>query len=218
EGVMWAGPVGGAPAVADGVVYFAAGIWPFMGVFLHAVDAETGDVIWTSDGDGSTFMKQPHQAEAFAGVAPQGRLVVSGDRLLVPGRSVAACYDRRTGKLLHYQLADSSKKGGGSNATAAEGVFLNGSGLFHLVNGDYLGPAGDKAVLSGALLSPFGRSELTAFRLPPSPLPLSPKEGERGRGEGEPVDLTRYRSLKGAWQPVRLGSINLPRVEALAKG
>ena len=212
-------PVRGAPAVADGVVYFAAGIWPFMGVFLHAVDAETGDVIWTSDGDGSTFMKQPHQAEAFAGVAPQGRLVVRGDRLLVPGRSVAACYDRRTGKLLHYQLADSSKKGGGSTVTAADGVFLNGSGVFDLVNGDYLGPAGDKAVLSGDRLYTFSRTELTAFRLPPSPQPLSPTMGERGWGEGaELVDRKAYRSLKGAWQPVRLGSLNLPRVEVLAKG
>src|SRR5206468_2191487 len=27
-----------------------------------------------------------------------------------------------------------------------------------------------------------------------------------------------YRSRKGAWQPVRIGSLNLPRVEALTRG
>ena len=37
-------------------------------------------------------------------------LAVVGDHLLVPGgRSVPACYDRHTGKLLHYRLAENSK-------------------------------------------------------------------------------------------------------------
>ena len=88
-------PARGAPVVADGTVYFAASIWPFMGIFIHALDAKTGQVIWTNDGDGSIYMKQPHNADSFAGIAPQGPLVISGDKLLVPGgRSVPACYDR----------------------------------------------------------------------------------------------------------------------------
>jgi len=32
-------PARGGPVLADGTVYFAAGIWPFMGVFLYALDA-----------------------------------------------------------------------------------------------------------------------------------------------------------------------------------
>src|SRR5262249_35102963 len=100
-------PARGAPVVHDGKVYFAAGIWPFMGIFLHALDARTGQVVWTNDGDGSIYIKQPHNADSFAGVAPQGHLVVGGDRLLIPGgRSVPACYDLKTGKLLRYQLAE----------------------------------------------------------------------------------------------------------------
>ena len=43
----------GGPVLKDGVIYFGAGIWPFMGVFIHALDAETGKVIWTNDGSGS---------------------------------------------------------------------------------------------------------------------------------------------------------------------
>lgn len=112
-------PARGAPVVADGIVYFAAGIWPFMGIFIHAVDADTGAAVWSNDGDGSTYMKQPHFADAFAGVAPQGTLVAAGDKLLVPGgRSVPACYDRKTGTLLYYRLAANSKTGGGADVTA----------------------------------------------------------------------------------------------------
>ena len=34
--------------VVDGVVYFGAGIWPIFGIFLHALDAETGKAKWTN--------------------------------------------------------------------------------------------------------------------------------------------------------------------------
>ena len=40
---MW--PARGGPVIKDGVVYFAASIWPFMGTFIHALEAETGDVL-----------------------------------------------------------------------------------------------------------------------------------------------------------------------------
>ena len=138
-------PARGGPVVADGTVYFAAGIWPFMGIFLHALDARTGAVVWTNDGDGSIYIKQPHQADAFAGVAPQGPLAVVGDRLLVPGgRSVPACYDRQTGKLLHYRLADNSKLGGGSDVQPGGDLFLNGGAAFDLATGDHLGPSASR--------------------------------------------------------------------------
>ncbi|HIL71384.1 MAG TPA: hypothetical protein EYG38_16235, partial [Verrucomicrobia bacterium] len=34
-------PVRGAPVLYDGIVYFGAGIWSSMGIFIHAVDAGT---------------------------------------------------------------------------------------------------------------------------------------------------------------------------------
>ena len=37
-------PARGGPVVHDGRVYFAASIWPFMGIFIHALDAQTGRV------------------------------------------------------------------------------------------------------------------------------------------------------------------------------
>jgi len=67
---MW--PLRGGPVLYDGTIYFAASIWPFMGTFIYAIDAGTGDVVWTNSGSGSTYLMQPHSSPAFAGVAPQG--------------------------------------------------------------------------------------------------------------------------------------------------
>ena len=123
ERLISAWPARGGPVVADGTIYFGASIWPFMGSFIHALDAETGKVVWTNDGSGSTYMLQPHNSPAFAGPAPQGCLAVIGEKLLVPnGRSTPACLDRRTGKMLYYRLADHPKTGG--SHVSASGKFL----------------------------------------------------------------------------------------------
>ena len=133
-------PARGAPVIADDTVYFAASIWPFMGIFIHALDADTGQVIWTNDGDGSMFIKQPHNTDSFAGVAPQGPLVVAGERLLIPGgRSVPACYDRRTGRFEYYELAENGKRGGGFEVVAGGELFFNGMQAFKLDDGTPVG-------------------------------------------------------------------------------
>ena len=97
-------PVRGGPVLADGTLYFAAGIWPTLGVFIRAVDAETGKTLWTNAS--SHYLEQvrlDHNELHEAGLSPQGYLVVTGDKLLVPnGRSMPARFDRRTGKLLYY--------------------------------------------------------------------------------------------------------------------
>lgn len=108
-------PARGGPVVRDGRIYFSAGIWPFMGTFLYALDAETGSTVWVNDSTGSDFIKQPHSAPSFAGVAPQGALVATEDTLLVPGgRSVPAAFDRATGALRYFHLNDGGKGNGGS--------------------------------------------------------------------------------------------------------
>src|SRR5262249_12922543 len=40
-------PARGGPVLADGTVYFAASIWPFMGVFIHALTAQTSNFVFT---------------------------------------------------------------------------------------------------------------------------------------------------------------------------
>jgi outer membrane protein assembly factor BamB len=159
-------PARGAPVVADGKVYFAAGIWPFMGIFLHALDAKTGEVVWTNDGDGSLYIKQPHNTDSFAGVAPQGPLAAIGDKLLIPGgRSVPACYDRSTGKLLYYALAENAKKGGGSEVVVSDRLIFNGAAAFDLATEKYLGSIGEHIALAGGRLYSGQGSEIRELDL-----------------------------------------------------
>ncbi|MBD3265896.1 PQQ-binding-like beta-propeller repeat protein, partial [bacterium] len=104
----------GGAVLKDDVVYFGSGIWPFMGVFLFALDAETGEEIWVNDSSSVPYKEQPHGgAWAFGGIAPQGTIAISGERLLVPcGRSVPASFDRKTGALDYYKLHENGKTGG----------------------------------------------------------------------------------------------------------
>jgi outer membrane protein assembly factor BamB len=117
-------PARGGPVIRDGKMYFAASIWPFMGTFLYSLDAETGKVVWVNDGTGADFIKQPHSASSFAGVAPQGALVATKDTLLVPGgRSVPAGFDLATGALRYFHLNDGGKGNGGSFVAAGDKYF-----------------------------------------------------------------------------------------------
>jgi len=133
-------PARGGPVVYDGTVYFAASVWPFMGVFIHALDARTGKPVWSNTGSGQVYVMQPHGSPAFGGVAPQGVLVATDSMLLVPGgRSVPAGYDRKTGRFLYYRHAESKKYGG--YAVSARGPwFINAGYAFDAKSGDALFP------------------------------------------------------------------------------
>ena len=116
----------GGVVIEDGRVYFAASIFPMMGTFIYCLDAETGDVVWLNDGEGARWTDLPHgRAEGFGGIAPQGALTISGDKLLVPGgRSVPACFDKDTGEFEYYRLS-SNGKNGGDFVAANDNVFFN---------------------------------------------------------------------------------------------
>jgi outer membrane protein assembly factor BamB len=188
----------------EATVYFAAGIWPFMGIFLHALDARTGAVLWTNDGDSALYIKQPHQAEAFAGVAPQGMLAVAGSRLLVPSRSVPACYDRATGRMLHFRLAANSKVAGGADVWTNQHLFVNGGGAFDLETGVYLGPVGEPAALTADVLYTLIRGECRAYD---------------ARGSGRwPASIVNRQSISAtpvAGPPRLLARVPLPGAQAL---
>ncbi|NAS89238.1 hypothetical protein C4E24_05810 [ANME-1 cluster archaeon AG-394-G21] len=119
-------PARGGVVIEDERVYFAASIFPLMETFIYCLDAETGDVIWLNDGEGARWTNLPHsRAEGFGGIAPQGALTISGDRLLVSGgRSVPACFDKNTGEYLYYRVGNYGKTGGDFVA-ATEDVFFN---------------------------------------------------------------------------------------------
>jgi outer membrane protein assembly factor BamB len=107
-------PVRGGPVVADGRVYFAAGVWPFEGVFVLALDVESGDLIWRNERLGYLFGQQPHNTEAIGGLAPQGYLIVNGDELVVPcSTAYPARLNRETGELIEFALPSPGRFPGG---------------------------------------------------------------------------------------------------------
>jgi len=134
-------PARGGPVVRDGTVYFAASIWPFMGTFIYALDAESGEVQWVNDSTGSQYIKQPHSAPSFAGVAPQGALVATETLLLVPGgRSVPAVFHRKDGTLRYFEINAGGKGTGGSFVVADQKHFYvhtrqKGTRAFNINNG-----------------------------------------------------------------------------------
>ncbi len=192
-------PVRGAPTISeDGTLYFAASIWPFMGVFIHAVDAASGDVLWTNDGDGSMYMLQPHNSDSFAGVAPQGTLVVEGDYLLIPsGRSVPACYDRHTGKLIHFNLAQHGKRGGGWEVACMDDVFINGGQAFHLQTGASLGSMRGPFAFDDSRLIHYNPTRSLYECLDASASEI--KKVETKDRKGEPLTLTKW-SIPDRWE------------------
>lgn len=123
-------PVRTGVLVDDGVAFFGAGIFPHENVYLYAVDAKNGSVIW----------KQDNLSTKDAGrddLSPQGYLLASEDLLFVPsGRSLPAAFDRKTGKLIHKRTHSwrSTAGGiiGGTKALLADGQIYSG-GPHHLL-------------------------------------------------------------------------------------
>lgn len=160
-------PARGAPVVYDGVVYFASSIWPFMGVFVHAVDATTGKVVWSNGGTGSMYIPQQHDRPAFAGISPQGYLVATEDRLLVAGgQTVPAIFDRRTGKFSHLNLHSrqmGTKGGGGYRVRATPDFFVNNTDLFRMSDGKFLSKVDHPIITDGAIIGIDDDSVLHAY-------------------------------------------------------
>ncbi len=127
---LW--PARGAPVVADGIVYFAAGLWPDEGVFVHALEAESGKPVWSNTTCGRIPASNlDHGVEAVAGLSPQGYLAIAGDRLIVPcGQQLPAFLDRTTGALTDYTMGWGGRIGlpKGCWFVAAQGNFLSHSG------------------------------------------------------------------------------------------
>lgn len=135
-------PARSAPVIYEGKIYFGASIWPFMGTFFHALDAKTGKVIWTNSGSGSSYTVQPHTSPAFAGVAPQGYIAATKDRLVVAGgQTMPAVYDRATGKFLHFNVSSprmGGKGGGGYEVMAGKDFYINRDRMYSLDDGKFV--------------------------------------------------------------------------------
>jgi outer membrane protein assembly factor BamB len=154
-------PVRGGPVVLDDVVYFAAGVWPSDGVYLHALHADSGQPVWANDETGQLFMAQPHGgAEAESGVSAQGYLVVDEDQVIVPtGRAVPAVFDRANGKLLYYHLQKNQQRGG-SRVMVTDRYLFNSGCRFDRKSGALSSRIGDGVLVAipKGILRANGRS------------------------------------------------------------
>lgn len=177
-------PARGGPVVRDDTVYFAASIWPMMGTFIYALDANTGELRWVNDSTGAQYIKQPHSAPSFAGVAPQGALVATKEMLVVPGgRSVPAAFNRADGEFRYFEISAGGKGTGGSFVTASETHFYvhtrgKGTRAFKLKGGAKTSFMPSEPVIHGdkiysaetvedkAVIRAYGSDQKVAWELP----------------------------------------------------
>ncbi len=126
-------PARGGPVLHKGIVYFAAGLWPADGVFVHALDAESGKVVWSNtESHHLPGANEDHGIDQFAGIAPQGYLAVVGDKLIVPcGAQLPAMLDLATGKLDPYNTG-----WGGRDGLPKGTWFVAGCGRYLCQSGD----------------------------------------------------------------------------------
>ena len=160
-------PARGGPVIRDRVVYWGAGIWQSEGIFLQALDAESGREIWLNDEAGSIYMPQPHGgANAESGVSAQGYLVATAGELLVPtGRAVPAVFTRASGQFRYYHLQANGHVGGTLTVAAGE-AFYNGGTAFNLASGLSEGKLGAGVVARlGENIVHGGKKELRALKV-----------------------------------------------------
>ncbi len=114
-------PVRGGPVLDGHLVRFTAGVWPFEGAFLCAIDLDTGQPAEIS---GPAAVGIQHAVRTLKDRTPQGYLALSEQKLYIPcGRAVAACLDLKTNRFLSHSYST-------SNSTNSH-VVAQGRWLFH---------------------------------------------------------------------------------------
>ncbi len=119
-------PIRTGVLVDEGIVYFGAGIFPHENVYLWALHAEDGTVVWKNDTISS-------ESAGRNELSPQGYLLASRMQLFVPsGRSLPVAFDRATGKIVFdrkYGWRDEQSGGviGGTYALLADEQIYTGT-------------------------------------------------------------------------------------------
>ncbi len=110
-------PVRTGVLVADGVAYCGAGIWPSEGVYMQAMKAADGGLVWRNDTIGET---------TDTIVSPQGYLLATKTDLFVPqGRVPPAAFSLADGR--YKYTAGFGKTIGGTSTLIADGRLYTGT-------------------------------------------------------------------------------------------
>ncbi len=176
-------PARGGPVIRDGLLYFGAGIWQSEGIFLRAIELESGREVWLNDDAGKIYMPQPHGgANAESGVSAQGYLVATENELLVPtGRAVPAAFARASGKFRYYHLQANGHVGG-TLTIAAGDSFYNGGSAFNLATGALEGKLGLGSVARlGETLVHGSKTQIRALKVVEKTVPDRKGEPTKSR-------------------------------------
>jgi outer membrane protein assembly factor BamB len=199
-------PCRGGPAVAASLtragqtdVYVAAGVFPFMGAYVAAYDAETGRNVWTGTDGSFPFRSVPHPgAFSFSGLSPQGHIAVAGDKLIIPGGIDApGIFDRRTGRFLRFGAGEThSVMAAGNFGFCGGRMFALDTGREVRLEGARVGPAvlGGKAwYVSGAVLDP------DSLRIGAEQITTAANSEEISRSFRATADVRRDRGIGTPW-------------------
>lgn len=121
---LW--PVRTGVLVDNGVAFFGGGIFPHEDVYLLAVNAADGTVIWRQDNISV-------QDAGRNDLSPQGNLLADDETLYVPsGRSLPAAFDRKTGEFLYkrtfsWRTTAGGEVGGVHAMLADDQLYTSGS-------------------------------------------------------------------------------------------
>ncbi|MCK5849636.1 MAG: PQQ-binding-like beta-propeller repeat protein [Kiritimatiellae bacterium] len=198
ERLVSAWPARGGPVVVSSsisgqaTVYFAASIYPFMGIYVYALDAETGKVVWVNDGRGENWQWKGEKT------APQGSLAVVGNKILIPNNWLGiTCLDRTTGKFSYFASTRSLWNVCGSGkyffaeTTGRHGG--RGGSVHDLDTGSLMGSLSFSPVLSGGI----------AFKA----------EGDDSRASVGALDLSKLETVTVKRKP----SAKIPSLWSLGK-
>ncbi len=189
---LW--PVRTGVLVDRGVAYFGAGVFPAEGVFVYAVDAETGRELWRNDASGESPQSW---------VSPQGYLLASPTTLYAPmGRMSPAALDRTSGKL--KLLPYFGKSVGGTYALLADDGVYTGTEEMVAYRGEsrdrFATFAGQRILITQDTAYLAGDAELSALNRTTYPTASLKLYRLRTRREQMRIDPSRRRP-KGSKKP-----------------
>jgi len=131
-------PVNTGVLVEDGVAYFAAGIIDFDGTYVFAIDARTGQIIWTNTTSGHL------RKDLRKGVSAQGNITIMDGKLWMAGGNILsrAPYDLKTGEYLGAMPTDGAPESnrGEEIGVFADDIIMQGGRLLYSATKDIVNP------------------------------------------------------------------------------
>lgn len=137
-------PVRTGVLVENDIAYFGAGVFPHELVYLCAVEAGSGEIIWKND----TISQQNAGRNDLS---PQGYLLANDDTLYVPsGRSLPIAVSKTTGEIIFQRKyswrTDAGGVVGGTKALLGDGQVYSGGPHHFLAMDEKTGQVGESYI------------------------------------------------------------------------